>query len=138
MNICQLHQKEPSSVPYTEGTAWHSASGSLRCRWHPVLLALLPACAGARIISCQGVTASAMRTLQTTCLVGVSHPHAPQALPSSSTLHGSVPKATGAQLPAESTVYLKKNVYVAIGLFLLHITDPSLLCRSRILSQCNR
>jgi hypothetical protein len=61
--LCTLH------LP--EALAWHSDSVSLHCRWHPDLLALLPACASPQVISCQGVPAYARRSLQTTCLAGV-------------------------------------------------------------------
>ena len=40
-----------------------------------------------RLLNCQGITACAMKTLQTTCLIGVSHRHAMQDLVSSGTLH---------------------------------------------------
>lgn len=61
--LCTLH--------LSEALAWHSDSVSLHCRWHPDLLALLPACASPQVISCQGVPAYARRSLQTTCLAGV-------------------------------------------------------------------
>ena len=40
-----------------------------------------------RLLNCQGITACAMKTLQTICLIGVSHRHAMQDLVSSGTLH---------------------------------------------------
>ena len=39
------------------------------------------------LLSCQGITACAMKTLQTTCLIGVNHRHVMQDLVSSATLH---------------------------------------------------
>ena len=42
----------------------------------PAVLALLPACAGARVINCQDVLAYARGSLQATSLIGEDHQHA--------------------------------------------------------------
>ena len=65
---------------------------SLHCPQHQLLLALLPACASSQVFNCQGITAYAMETLQTTCLNGVSHQHAMQDVASSATLHHPAPR----------------------------------------------
>ena len=62
----------------TEVTASCSGLLSHHCRWCSVLPALLPAWAGSRVTTCQAAHAYAGASLQTTCLVGASHPHGKQ------------------------------------------------------------
>ena len=61
-----------------------------------------------RLLNCQGITACAMKTLQTTCLIGVSHRHAMQDLVSSATLHHpDLREAIGSlTLPASMSILL--------------------------------
>ena len=74
-----------------EDTATHSAQLSHHCKQHWVLLALLPACAGPRVINCQDAAAYAAVSLQTTCLVRVDHQHDLQDMLSSLALQHSSP-----------------------------------------------
>ena len=71
----------------TEVTASRSGLSSHHCRWCSVLPALLPAWAGSRVTTCQAACAYAQASLQTTCLVGASHPHGKQDMRRSTTLH---------------------------------------------------
>ena len=77
----------------TEVTASRSGLSSHHCRWCSVLPALLPAWAGSRVTTCQAACAYAQASLQTTCLVGASHPHGKQDMPRSTALHQSSPHA---------------------------------------------
>ena len=77
----------------TEVTASRSGLLSHHCRWCSVLPALLPAWAGSRVTTCQAAPTYEGASLQTTCLVGASHPHGKQDMPRSTALHQSSPHA---------------------------------------------
>ena len=96
--MCSLHGRceggpeskkrlESRCLSATEVTASRSGLSSHHCRWSSVLPALLPAWAGSRVTTCQAACAYAQASLQTTCLVGASHPHGKQDMRQSTTLH---------------------------------------------------
>ena len=84
---------ESRCLSATEVTASCSGLLSHHCRWCSVLPALLPAWAGSRVTTCQAAHAYAWASLQTTCLVGASHPHGKQDMRRSTALHQSSPYA---------------------------------------------
>ena len=70
------------------GDCWlHSDPVSHHCRWQLVLPALLPAWANPQLFNCQVITTYMVKTLQTTSLIGVDHPHAQQLMRNACTLH---------------------------------------------------
>ena len=75
-----------------EVTASCSGLLSHHCRWCSVLPALLPAWAGSRVTTCQAALISTRAALQSTCLVGASHPHSKQDVQRATALHQSSPQ----------------------------------------------
>ena len=77
---------ESRCLSATEVTASCSGLLSHHCRWCSVLPALLPACAGARVVTRQATLTFVRMPLQTSCLVGAAHPHAMQDIQQSTAL----------------------------------------------------
>ena len=72
--------------PVVGVAVFHSGLWSHHCKECPVLPALLPAWASARIISYQATPLFTGVPLQTTCLEGAGHPHGAQGVQPSAPL----------------------------------------------------
>ena len=80
---------------HTEGIASCSGLLSLHCLRHPLLLALLPACAGSQVIMRQDCSAYAKEPLRTVGLLEAAHQYRVQDI------HGSVSATTHTQPPTK-------------------------------------